>query len=207
MKPCIPSVICTAICSAFFIAPLSVNAIELIRWSTASGGNGHFYGITDSATDWFASENSAIALGGHLASVTSAPEQAFIEANLLTGSLERVPVWLGLNDSAQEGAYVWTTGEAVVYTNWSPGEPNDNASPFDEDYAVMNYYYTQNIGPKGLWNDAGITGVPNAGNATGPYRGVVEVVPEPTSALLIVFGGLCIGFRRRDRVSKQAINA
>ncbi|XP_078000821.1 C-type lectin mosGCTL-1-like [Glandiceps talaboti] len=38
-------------------------------------------------------------------------------------------VWLGLNDIAEEGKYVWTDGTELIegdYDNWAPGEPNDN---------------------------------------------------------------------------------
>ena len=34
--------------------------------------------------------------------------------------------WIGLNDIANEGTYLWDSGEAVGYTNWNPGEPNNS---------------------------------------------------------------------------------
>jgi hypothetical protein len=54
-------------------------------------------------------------------------------------------LWIGLNDAAQEGVWRWSNGEAVTYTRWSPGEPNDWGGL--EDY--VHYWTNQNQ----LWND------------------------------------------------------
>jgi len=44
-------------------------------------------------------------------------------------------LWIGFTDQASEGTWEWISGEAVTYTNWASGEPNDANG---EDYAVMN---------------------------------------------------------------------
>lgn len=36
--------------------------------------------------------------------------------------------WIGLNDIAVEGTFEWSSGDPVVYTNWSSAEPNGGAS-------------------------------------------------------------------------------
>ena len=51
--------------------------------------------------------------------------------------------WFGYNDTASEGSWVWETGEAVSFTSWASGEPNNLG---DEDCAHLY--------DSGLWNDA-----------------------------------------------------
>ena len=43
------------------------------------------------------------------------------------GTDARIPhgCWIGLNDVAVEGGFVWTDGSAVDYVNWYSGEPNE----------------------------------------------------------------------------------
>ena len=33
--------------------------------------------------------------------------------------------WIGLTDIFHEGTFIWTTGDALTYTNWASGEPNN----------------------------------------------------------------------------------
>ena len=44
-------------------------------------------------------------------------------------------VWIGYNDRAQEGKWIWTnTGESGTYTNWNKDEPNNDG---DQDCAIL----------------------------------------------------------------------
>ncbi|MFO0874115.1 MAG: lectin-like protein [Phycisphaerales bacterium] len=63
--------------------------------------------------------------------------------------------WIGLNDVASEGNFVWWCAEPVNYTNWQPGEPNNGG----------NSDFTELLGDTGQWRDRG--------NAAVEY-GVVE---------------------------------
>ena len=50
--------------------------------------------------------------------------------------------WIGVNDIANEGTFVYdSSGTTIVYENWNPGEPNDAGG---EDCTEINY---------GNWND------------------------------------------------------
>jgi len=77
-----------------------------ILWSSAVGGNDHFYEMTSSRMNWDSAEAFAVSQGGHLMSITSAAEQAFILATFLSGPNDRLPLWLGINDVAVEGTRV-----------------------------------------------------------------------------------------------------
>ena len=107
----------------------------------ADGGNGHYYALTSGATTWTDAEAQATALGGHLVAVNSQAEQDFLDRTFMSGPSRSSIFWNGFNDLAQEGTFVWTTGEPVTYTNWHPGEPNNypDTAPHQEDYAAMNW--------------------------------------------------------------------
>jgi hypothetical protein len=74
----------------------------------------------------------ARAMGGDLARIDDAGENAWIQANLTAGGTRKL--YLGLNDEAAEGTFVWSDGGVSAYTNWAPGEPGNSAS---NDYAAL----------------------------------------------------------------------
>jgi Lectin C-type domain/PEP-CTERM motif len=129
-------------------------------------------------------EANSVALGGHLVTINDAAEQAWLLANFGASEL----LWIGFTDQAAEGIFVWTSGEAVTYTNWSGGEPNDF---FGEDHTVMNW------SGGGAWNDY----CPGPSTSCGVARGIAEwaAVPEP-GGFALTLGGLGImGFVSRRR--------
>lgn len=152
-----------------------VSAQVFIRWEPGAGGNGHYYALTPAASNWTQAEAAAIALGGHLVSINSAAEQAFIENTFLTGASAQLPLWIGLSDSAVENTFVWSTGEPVTFTRWQAGQP-DNAGG-TEDYGTINWHRAQSAGAAaGTWNDAPLNGTTGqGGNTDGPYFGIVEL--------------------------------
>lgn len=168
-------------------------AITYFTWETASGGNGHRYGLTETTGDWNASNLIATQEGGHLATITSAAEQQFIRDTFSMASTNE-PFWLGATDLATEGVFEWTTGEDFLYTNWKRSEPSGTTS---ENYLTINWESVR--GRPGTWNDTPLNGTFgfDSGVNDGPYRGIVEVtaVPEPSSvgvmaSLLACYSGL-----------------
>jgi hypothetical protein len=95
-----------------------------VLWPT----NNHHYLAVKGTITWTAANEAARTLGGHLATITSAEENAFAFALVEAAS----GAWLGATkvDPSQmpfTSGWTWVTGEPWAYTNWRPGQP-DNAT-------------------------------------------------------------------------------
>ena len=112
--------------------------------------NGHAYLFYDSMLLWNDAKTYCESLGGHLATITSEEEQMFI-VNYLVSVKPLSTVWIGLRSWWTE----WITGEAVGYSNWGDGEP-DNSGGQDYGAIVLNEYIGTDwhIRP-GQWDDLG----------------------------------------------------
>ncbi len=155
-----------------------------VAWPTTAGGNGHYY-LPIPSQSWDSAEALAVSLGGHLVSVNSQAEQNFLTATFLP-SLTANPdeiFWIGANDTAVEGTFVWSSGEPFTYSNWHPGEPNNNGG--NENYAVMNVHFGAfGSSVKGTWNDT---------NPNTTYRGLVELTTAPPADLNFAKGNVVQG--------------
>ncbi|ELV12936.1 Pulmonary surfactant-associated protein D [Tupaia chinensis] len=61
--------------------------------------------------------------GGQLASPRSAAENAAVQQLAIA---QNKAAFLSMTDAHTEGKFVYPTGEPLVYSNWAPGEPNNN---------------------------------------------------------------------------------
>ena len=161
--------------------------------------NNHFYYLLTSNT-WTASQVEAVTLGGSLVTINDATENQWVLDTFgnLNGTARHL--WIGFNDVASEGTFVWANGEPVVFTNWTSGEPNNRpnsaAGTSDEDYAFMWRPGTTGFGRfPGGWNDyANLTTVVGDPAAGAIYE-VVEapsIIPIPAAVWL--FGFALAGF-------------
>ena len=91
-------------------------------WFT-SDVNGHDYLLDTSGMSWTAGEALAVSLGGHLATVRSVQEHDWIRQQVFP--LSGGNLFIGFNDVAVEGQWVWSSGEPVTYTNWFGGFPDN----------------------------------------------------------------------------------
>jgi hypothetical protein len=104
---------------------------------------GHYYEQVGPMT-WAEAEAYAVSVGGHLVTINNQAEQDWLAVTFTD-----LILWIGMNDRAAEGSWVWSSGEPVTYTNWTVFEPNNCTScgppdgngplPQGEDAAVMNW--------------------------------------------------------------------
>ena len=117
--------------------------------------NGHLYAAitTNVAITWQQAHDAASSIDAQSAAwqmvaITDAAENAFVTH--LIKPLANEIVWIGLvqdpNGSEPTGGWSWTSGEALGYSNWNRGEPNDLGG---EDFGMI-YGSTAFLGK---WND------------------------------------------------------
>lgn len=155
--------------SGFNVDDFSFNPTpsRVVQWPTSVGGNGHWYAqvVPPSGISWNDAKTAAenwihMGLPGHLATITSAEEDAFI------GSMFNTHIsWIGLSDERQQGAFEWVTGEPLEFTHWWPSEPMNRPG---EDYVQVE---------QGQWNDSYDVASPPSDYATQKY--LVEWSPPP----------------------------
>lgn len=117
---------------------------------TCNSENGHCYQVVSGVVTWAAASNTAAGMiysgmTGHLATITSSQEQAFVYS--LFNTSQKV-VWLGGSDAAVDGTWTWITGESWVYENWADGEPNGYG-----DENCLAIFAPGDLRPQGGWND------------------------------------------------------
>jgi hypothetical protein len=164
----------------------------------ANGGSDYYL---LSKQSWVDAEAEAISLGGHLVTVNDASENAFLVNTFVLNGHSGDPLWIGLNDAATEGTFVWSSGAPVAYVNWQAGEPNNTNG--NEDYGTINWPFANGAtSDHGTWNDAPLNGtVGYPGTTDGPYFGIAEIVPEPAALALAapaLISLLAFRFRSKD---------
>ena len=130
---------------------------QLIQWTIAEGGNGHFYEVVPApgGVTWGNAMLAATERGGYLATITSAEENEFVfgladqDPNMWNGG---DGPWLGgiqpVGAAEPAGGWSWVTGESFTYQNWAPGQPNNNQN---ED----RIHFGGLANRSSAWNDVG----------------------------------------------------
>ena len=104
------------------------------------------YELATDELSWNEHNDRALAMGGHLVSITSAEENELVAR--IAG--ERT-VWIGgMRKGSGNGPgadhWCWCDGQPWIYANWAPGEPNNYGG---------NENRIQLYGQNKLWNDVG----------------------------------------------------
>ena len=103
--------------------------------------NTHRYELIKQTMTWTEAKAYCESLGGHLATITSAEENAYIYNNIIVPNNARC--WIGGTDKETENVWKWVTGEEWSYSKWHYGEPNNDS----EDGDCLEIY------TDGTWND------------------------------------------------------
>jgi hypothetical protein len=106
-------------------------------------GNGHCYRPSGVERTWFGAGFDCVDRGGHLVTISSADENAFVLATFRAGAGD--DIWIGAGDGVVEGTFGWVDGEPFGYANWAATEPNN--AGLGEDCVEMH--------ADGTWNDHG----------------------------------------------------
>jgi len=144
-------------------------------------GNGHYYEFVGTQMTWgdartAAAARSLFGISGHLVTITTSAEDAFLSETFASGQAAFFS-WIGGYEPNDDGVWVWGAGPengtqfaqgAVAtppfnYVNWGGIEPNDFAP--GEDFAAMNLGALFAGVPPGAWIDS-----PNP-NPSDPIRG------------------------------------
>ena len=80
---------------------------------------GHCYFRVATGKKWSAARTNCRNLGGYLLEIETAAENTFISNTFPSNDY-----WIGGNDMAQEGKFVWDSGNALTFKWWRSGEPN-----------------------------------------------------------------------------------
>src|ERR1035441_2922373 len=101
------------------VTALSTNA-GIIAGPVVNPANGHAYYLLSKNT-WSNDEAEAVSMGGHLATIRNAGEQQWVFSSFggYGGAL-----WIGLTDRERGFKFTWTSDAAVLYTNWSDTQPD-----------------------------------------------------------------------------------
>jgi len=105
---------------------LSIGGFECCTWTL---GNSCYTFVSSTLPFWSAETECSVAYGGHLVAVTTQEEDDFLRMRLIEKFIndETCDGYIALLTGGffKEGAWAWTSGESFVYSNWSPGEPNE----------------------------------------------------------------------------------
>lgn len=115
-------------------------------------GQGNYYmaihmpGITWPDAVATASSQEFCGVSGHLVAITSSEEEEIVQHAVSHCAGTGVnSAWIGLSDAATEGSFQWVTGEEFAYSNFCPGQPDNDGGA--EDYTHLW------AASGGCWND------------------------------------------------------
>ena len=165
-----------------------------VEWKVADGGNGHSYRVVSvpEGITWTEANRRAVAARGHLVTITSKAENDFVFAlldhpeywNRMDHGPWMMGPWIGgvQAEGAHEpdGGWQWVTAEPFVFTNWIPGDPNDDCKFSGAVNRIC--FYAENRLRSPLWCDAAINSTDNVSYVVEFDRFAARGEPPVTSS-------------------------
>ena len=102
-----------------------------------------------SLINWTGARQTREDMHGHLVEIETEEENEELYNEAVRLNMTEVPSWIGLSDTAEEGNWVWTSGERANFTNWSQDQPDNaiHSSRDGQNCAVLNTY----VDSPGFW--------------------------------------------------------
>ena len=185
--------------SALAIASVA-SAQNAVEWRVADGGNGHWYAAADAPTG-DAAVSLAASLGGNLATISDAAENAHVHAiYIATG---KQSAWLGLRQlngqPSPNAGWHWITGEPYSYLNWTDhsgafptGAPDDSPCGLPP-WGIENDQANQGVmNPDGRWDDLE-TGMPTCGSPQWNNTAIIEWSADCNNDGIVDYGQILAG--------------
>ncbi|XP_062600821.1 perlucin-like protein [Saccostrea cucullata] len=105
----------------------------------------HCYYLNMSSAAWDDAMQTCHGLGAYLVAINSAEENEWIRLKRESEFWPINQIWTGGTDRNDEGSFIWENSKkALNYSNWGPGEPNDDSTSED----CLTLYFSG-----GNWND------------------------------------------------------
>ena len=182
------------------------------QWTTASGGNGHYYEVVSvpNLITWDDANTAALSMGGYLATLTSADENAFV-----FGLADDQAYWTSVSDGRNYGPWLggfqppgsaepgggweWVNGEGPFsFTAWSGGEPNNVMIPANNFLGEESLqFWGLNSTRSSSWNDLHTSDFDPGVHAYVVERASIPDAGSTAPLLAGVLGGLAL-LRRRS---------
>jgi len=139
----------------------SALAQDAVQWRVEDGGNGHWYLVVPNAAEqraWEVCRAESTARGGHLVTLSSGEENAFVASFALQfgwawsshpdGFGPLIGGYQVTGSAEPSNGWRWVTEESWDFTNWSPGEPNNSGCGTSGGEGVLAF-----TARSGVWND------------------------------------------------------
>ena len=171
-----------------------------VQWTTASGGNGHWYQAIDVATG-IAAEQLADARGATLATISNISENDHVLT--LYRATGRNWAFLGLvqydNQLTPGTGWHWATGEPLSFTNWTnhngafpTGAPDDTPCALPP-WGIENNQANQGVMQfDGSWDDIEL-GKPTCGSPIFDTTAIIEWSADCNSDGIVDYGQILSG--------------
>lgn len=123
--------------------------------------NGHSYFVYPDSVSWIDAKTACESLGGHLATISDAQEQTFVEQLSQTCS-ERTNFWLGGYYDRNRDIWKWVDGTPFTYTNWDSWNNGETEFSQPDNHTGNEWYirfgksdqtYETWVEHAGCWND------------------------------------------------------